>query len=447
MTKRFLLSVIYLLSIGSAHATSDLLQVFQLSLANDPVYQQAVTQVLATNENIAISRANLLPDLSLKIKPQQDKLHSTGSQVRSGIMPPANDLRGLDMKLTATQTIFNFAQFVQLKEAQISARQINASLNAAAQDLMLRVTQAYFNVVIDQENLIYYKKNKELLARELQETIKLKNAGSNTSIDVATAKSAYGSAEINYIDAETRLSTDKEFLQTITGTEITNLAKLNNDFRLTSPQPENIEAWVHKAELQNWTVQANRYATEMAKQVIVEKFSGNLPTVDMELSYDVQGSNSTASSILYSAGASKTRDAGVLLNLNIPIFSGGSVVSQTRQAKYNYQIAQQQLEAALRNTTYTTQQSYLNVLSSIRKINNDKFTINAAQASLEGLQKQYNEGEETLVNVLSQQNNVIQSQMQYTSDRKTYIINLLTLKKSAGTLSVEDLEIVNRWLS
>jgi outer membrane protein len=428
------------------YAAIDLIHVFQLGLANDPTYQQVVAETLANHENIAINRANLLPNLSFKGRPQQDKMHFTGSQVRSGIVPPANNLRALDMKLSLSQTIFNFAQFAQLAEAECSAKQANARLNASMQDLMFRVSQAYFNIVTDEEDLLYFKKNRDVLAAELNETKKMYAAGSKTPIDVYTAESAYGSAEAGYIDAETKLATDKEFLSTITGVEIKQVAKLKETIPLISPDPQDINAWVHKAQTQNWTIQANRFALSVAKQTIKEQFAGHLPTIDAQLNYDVLATNSTASSLLYSAGASKTRDAGVLLNINVPLFSGGAVVSQTRQAKYNYRVAQQQLEAAVRHATFNAQQSYLNVIASIRKITNDRLTIKSAASSLYGQQERYKAGEATLIDVFTEQNKVIQSEMQYTANKKTYIINLLALKNAAGTLSVSDLEAINQWL-
>lgn len=146
------------------------------------------------------------------------------------------------------------------------------------------------------------------------------------------------------------------------------------------------------------------------------------------------------------SGVNTQSDKALSLNVTIPLFSGGLVMAQTNQATYNFQVAEQQLEQVFRNTANITRQSYLNVISGIPKISADKLAIKSAVSSMTGLEESYRVGTETLVNVLTQQQNVLQAQTQYAADRYAYILNLLALKEAAGTLSFEDLRVINAWL-
>lgn len=446
MKKIVFLFGIFFICCTQLFAESDLINVFQLAIVNDPIYQQSISESLIYCEDVGINRASLLPNLSFKARPQQDKLHFTGSAVRTQILPPANDVRSLDMKLTLSQPIFNFAQWSHLKSATIIARQANAQLNASLQDLMLRVAKAYFTILLDEENLDYNRANKETLEKQLFQAKKLLKVGSTTKIDLYTAESAYGTAKSDYTMAETQLATDRLFLSTITGVEIEGLARLNDHFPIITPQPCDIQAWSMKSKEQNWTIRANIFSVEAAKEAIKEQFAGHFPTLDAQVTYDVFTNNSTASSILYSAGATKARDLNGFLSLNVPIFSGGAVVSQTNRAKYQYKLALQKLEASIRDTLFTAQQSYLMIMATTQKMDEDKITIKSATSSLKGLQERYKIGEATLIDVLNQQDKLFKAQLQYAIDRKNYIINLLTLKKAAGILSAHDLETINQWL-
>jgi outer membrane protein len=141
-----------------------------------------------------------------------------------------------------------------------------------------------------------------------------------------------------------------------------------------------------------------------------------------------------------------TSDATVSLNLGMPLFSGGQVVAQTNQARYNYEAANQKLEATLRNIMNTTRQSYLGVMSGIEQVQADRQAIKSTFSSLDGLRSAYRVGTQTLVDVLNQQQKVFQAETQYATDRYAYVMSLLTLKQAAGTLSEEDLQAINAWL-
>jgi outer membrane protein len=427
-------------------ARADLIDTFKLALTNDPTYQEIVAQTLSTVDDIAISRAALLPTISLRAIPKYDRLLANGAIVRSNIFPPKNNLTSFDTKLTLNQTVFNFAQFARLGNAKASARQANAKLNAAMQRLMIRIARAYFNVLYAKENLAYYEANKRALSKQLSRVAQLYKAGSRTMTDVYTAQAAYGSAENGYVTAQTQLDIDREFLTTITGEEVNDLAKLGDKIPFILPTPADKEAWVATAKKQNWSIIADQFAVQAAFKFIKEQRSRHLPTLDLRLDYEDYPSHSTASSLYYSKGWSRVRDTDAALVLNLPIYEGGLVVSKTRKAQHDLKVAQQRLEASCRKTVYTTRRSFLNILSNLQKIRTDKLMIKSAASSLNSLKERYSAGEGTIVDLLNQQEKVLEARTNYARHRYDYIINVLKLKNAAGTLKVEDLEAINRWL-
>jgi outer membrane protein len=184
------------------------------------------------------------------------------------------------------------------------------------------------------------------------------------------------------------------------------------------------------------------------REAFNQQIAGHLPNANVQVYLNKQVEDNINDYITFAErrGPGTISDRSIALNVNFPIFSGGAVVAQTNQAKYNYQVAQQQLEQTTRSTVNSARQSYLNIVAGVSKIKADKETIKSTISSLEGLEASYRVGTETLVNVLDQQQKVYQAQTQYATDRYAFVNNILALKQAAGTLSYDDLCAINAWL-
>ena len=453
--KRITPLIILLMGVATSAHAADLIQVFQEALISDPTYQEAIAQRLADRENVPINGALLLPQANINGGPTLTHFHQSAA---SGMPEYSATSRGYSVTLTLTQTVFNYAQFKALAGACAASKQADAALNAAEQNLMLRVANAYFAVLKDEENLVYSRANKKAFSEQFTQTNQQYQVGSKTITDVYTARSSLDTAAAGYIAAETTLANDQENLRAITGKLYPALAHLSKRFPLVSPQPAVMEAWVHTAQLQNWSIKANEYAAQAARENIKQQTAGHLPTVSVQGAYNVGynnnlsstngiGSNTIQNTPFIAPNKAHTSDATVSLNLGIPIFAGGGVVAQTNQARYNYQIALQKLETAIRTTVSNTRQSYLGIQLGIEQLQADHQAIKSTISSLDGLRSGYHVGTQTLVDVLNQQQKVFQAQTQYATDRYAYVNNLLLLKQAAGTLSVQDLQAINGWLT
>lgn len=454
MRKTVLLLATFLCSLSAQAA--DLLEVYQQAQSSDPTFLQAVAQRLSTKEGLPINVAALLPNLSVSGNPTVSRIGYAGSNytttagANTGFLSPRNlTQRSYTLALTATQTVFNFAQFSAVAQQYSLSKYADATLNAALQSLMIRVAKAYFAVLQDEENLTYNEANKLANAEQLEQVKQQYNVGLKTVTDVYTAQAAYDTAVSQYIQAQTTLANDRENLRVITGKYYPHLSILSDHFPLVSPEPNDMEEWVRTAERQNWSIKASQYQVTASKQVVRQQFAGHLPTVQVQGSLSRQYADNINRYISFQerVGPGTMSDKSIGLNINVPLFAGGGVIAQTNQAVYNYEVSQQSSEFTIRNTINNTRQSYLNVVAGISKVTADKQAIKSNISSLNGLEASYRVGTETLVDVLNQQQKLFQAQTQYATDRYAYVNNLLLLKQAAGTLSFNDLRAINTWLS
>lgn len=432
---------------------ADLIDVFRQALISDPVFQQAIAQRLSTKEGVPINVAALLPTIYATATPSVTRTGFTGSNIAPvgpGTLSPRNTTaRNYTLYLTATQTIFNFSQFAAVGSAVALSKGADATLNAALQNLMIRTAAAYFAVLKDEDDVSYNEASKLAFAQQLDQVKQQYNVGLKTITEVYTAQAAYASSEASYIGAVNKLANDRENLRVITGVYYPHLSKLSDEFPLVSPQPENIEVWVRTAQCQNWNIRSSQYSVVSALQNVRQQFGGHLPTVAFQGTLDRLYTNNIVrynNNFQHQNGPGFEIDRQVALNINVPLFSGGGVVAQTDQACYNYRLAQEKLEQAVRGTINTTRQSYNNIVAGISKVKADKVAIKSNISSVEGMEASYTVGTTTLVDVLNQRQKLFLAQTNYATDRYDFVNNILLLKQAAGTLSFCDLRAINVWL-
>lgn len=278
-----------LLSWQSHANAANLLEVYQQALYSDPVFHQGVAQSLVTRDNIPISISYILPNISLFTNPTVSRYGFSGTEYRTGtignvsVFDPRNiTQRTYTLDLTLTQPVFNFGLFANIAVQLENAKSACASLNAALQNLMIRVSRAYFAVLKDEEIIAYTNASRRYYQFQLNQITDQFQAGIKTKTDVYTAKAAYESSVAASIAANKQLANDRENLRAITNVYYEHLSYLKNDFPLVSPHPENINQWVDIALKQNWSIKAAQYTLGAARQNIKQQFAGHLPTVSLQ---------------------------------------------------------------------------------------------------------------------------------------------------------------------
>jgi outer membrane protein len=429
-------------------SASDLVQVYNDAIKSDPTYQAAKSTYLSAAETLPIARGALFPEIALTGGSNglgyTTKTNSTGDLATNGDATTSG--KGYGLALTLSQPLFNYTFFQGYSEAKNSEKQAAATYYNAQQNLMVRVSNAYFAILMDQDVVRYTQSNVEANKKSLDQAKQQFEVGLKTQTDVYTSQAAYSSAVSDNVSAKNTLANDQENLRAITGKSYKSLAKLSNNFPLAKPSPASINDWTKVAVEHNWDLQSYHYAQMAAMDEIKVQFGGHMPEITLNASY---GHNYTYTNDHNSEAATGNKFANTAtasIDFNLPLFEGGIVSGQVKQAEYDFQTAVHNMELEYRTVTTDTRQDYLNVISGISAINADKSSVQSNTQALKGLQAGYKVGTQTMVDVLNQQSLLFQAQQNYATDRYSYVDNLVSLKYDAGTLSAEDIAAINGWL-
>ena len=427
-----------LLFVQCAYA-DDLLAVYQQALDNDPIIQAAKATRDATMEAVPQSVAALLPNIGAT--GQTSSIHtSPPSFSNSAIKGNDTSFNQHDYTLTLTQPIFNFQSWMQLRASSDQSKQAQATYNAALQDLIIRVSTAYFNVLNAQDNLEFTTAQEAAVESQLKQIKERYQVGLDTMTNVYQAQANYDSLVAARIAAQNAVLNNMEALRAITGRLYSTLTPLSHAVPLLTPNPANPEEWIAAGEKNNWTLLSARYASLAAKENIRVNYAGHFPTVSAVGSY--QNGNDVGV-----APTTQTQwESQVGVQVSLPLFQGGAVMSKTRQAQDQYVAASDQMESSRRQVILQTEQAFNNVMAGISKIDADHITVTSSVSALDSTRAGYKAGTKTLLDVLTAEQNVYQAKTNLAADQYSYINNTLSLKQAAGSLSGADVVAVNHWL-
>ena len=460
-----------LLSWQTASAV-DLADVYGDAVVADPTVKEAAANRLATLQSKPQAMAALLPQITgqYTAERQWSSGTSTFTQAQEDVNgetviftaenPFSEDTKPRRYwQLQLTQTLFRWDQWIALKQADKQVAQAEAEYRAAQQDLMLRVSQRYFDVLGAKATLTAGEAAKEAIARQLEQAEKRFEVGLIAITDVQEAQASYDSSSAAVIEAKRNLATAGEFLREITGEYYESLADAGPDIPLISPNPNNVDDWVHTAFEQNMSVEASRLAAQIARDEISSRKSGHMPTVDLFANRWNNHTDATRSNkprdtpdggrtteVKGPADQDIWQDA-IGVQLNVPIFSGGAVRSQVKEAGYQYRAAQERLERSARETEREVRDSFLSVNSEIARVQALAKSVESNQTALRATEAGFEVGTRTTVDVLDARRNLFEAQRDYARSRYTYVVNALRLKQAAGTLGESDIQEVNGWLS
>ena len=435
-----LLPILIGLSLSGFSAMSqaeNLLQVYQQARLSNPDLRRSAADRDAAFEKINEARSPLLPQLGLGA----DYGYSNGYRDANGVNNTTSSAA-----LSLTQTIFDMSKWRQLTLQEKSAGIQDVTFQTDQQTLILNTATAYFNVLSAIDSLSYTEAQKQAIYRQLDQTTQRFNVGLVAITDVQNARSQYDNVLANEVTARNNLDNALEQLRQVTGNYYPQLASLNVDAFKTT-KPESVSNLLKEAENRNLTLLQARLSQDLAREQIRLAETGHLPTVGLTASTSVSDSSYSGSATSGPAGAqyndSNIGQHKVGINFSLPIYSGGAVNSQVKQAQYNFVGASEQLESAHRNVVQTVRSSFNNVNASISSINAYKQSVVSAQSSLDATEAGYAVGTRTIVDVLDATTTLFNAKQQLSSARYNYLINQLNIKAALGTLNEQDLQILN----
>ena len=423
--------------------SEDLLDAYREARANDPVLSQAEATRLATGEGVDQARALMLPQINGSYGLQQQ---SAGSNLGNGSVTNSNigHSRTRDLTATLTQSIVDLSQWANLSAAKSAARSQDATYEAAAQNLYVRVTTAYFGVLTSQDALIFAKASEDSFKQAFDQADQRFKVGLSAITDVYQAKSEYELAKAQTVAAQNTLNDAKEALTQITGKPVGELKKLREDLPLTPPNPADPNAWVQAAVQSNATIHASQYSVEAAEHDIDAARAGHLPTINASVS---RGKDTTwLEHGNYNVPGNGAYGTTVGVSVSIPIFSGGATQSRVRQSIYQRDEAQDSLESTRRQVVRDTLNFYRSVAAGISQVEANKASVESGQKALEATRAGFDVGTQTMLNVLNAIQTLTQAESSYSQSRHQLVLDQLQLKQSAGSIDVKDVELVNAML-
>jgi outer membrane protein len=429
-----------LLSRPSAQA-EDILDVYRLALTSDPRYRAAQSTYLADKQKLPQARAVLRPNINATAEENRIDLEI---ETDSGIVSrPAGeaDIDRTVLELTITQPVYNGTLFAGLRQARAEVRRAEAQFSAAKQDLIVRVAEAYIAVLAAMDNLELAAAQKAATQRQLEVVEGRLEVGLATITDVHDARARFEFDRAEEILALNTLRDTRQGLREITDRLITNVATLKRGTPLIVPDPPDIAQWVETALRQNLTLIAATEGVQIALEEVKRQQAGHQPTLDL-----VGTVTDTDDSESVTGPGVEIDRTEIGLQLTVPIYQGGLITSLTREAAHRYNAAQLDLEAQRRFTERTARTSFLSVTSGVARIEALRQAVIAAESALEAKREGFAAGINTNLDVLDAQRDLFIASRDLLRARYDYILSLLRLKESAGTLSEDDLVRFNRRL-
>lgn len=269
--------------------------------------------------------------------------------------------------------------------------------------------------------------------------------GLDAITSVYEAKAAYDQSVATVISARNNQENQNENLRKLTNQVYASLAPLRNStIPLVKPEPNDVNQWIDTGLKQNYKLYAAKYNLEAAKDNMKALSSGNWPVLSLQGNASESHNKVSAESLFVPL---RQMTANVAVAINFPVFQGGLVQSQTRQAQYNYQSSSEKIEQSSREVIVNSRIAFNTITDGISKVKADKQTVISQKNSLESTEAQFEVGTRTMVDVVNAQQKLFEAQEQLARDQYNLINSVLTLKYLAGTLNVNDIELVNSWLA
>jgi outer membrane protein len=443
-TFKALLLATAIFAASSPGQAATLLEIYQQALQSDPRIHEAEARRLAALEAEPQARGVLLPQIGFGA--DWTKTETSGSGVQNTVVEQPEGSGNFVVvpfgfqtevedettrwQFNLRQTLFRWDQIVGLRQADKVVARAEADREAAQQDLVVRVTEAYFNVLGAEDRLLAIHADRNAIARQLEQAKQRFEVGLIAITDVQESQAAYDQSVANEIAAKRSLATARYLLSEITGSFVRDLAAPAENLPLRNPDPASEQAWLDLAMSQNLALISSRLDEALARDEISFRRNGHYPTVDLVAnvsSSDSKQDQDTFNGFGPLPADSDFRRDSIGIQFNLPIFAGGTTSSRVKEAIYLHR-------------------SYLGVLAEISRVEALEQAVSSARTALDATQAGFDVGTRTIVDVLLSQRNLYQSITNYYQARYDYLLNVMRLKQAAGTLQVQDLENLEPFL-
>lgn len=420
----------------------DLQSIYELAFKNDAQFRAARARLRADSEDEKLHRGALLPQINAAYSTKETDTENSGAGGGGGLVPKDSTVDNDVWSVQVEQSIIDLNKWFTFKGGQAKSQQAQVQFTSKMQDLIVRVVSAYFDVLRAQDNLTSSRAEEKAIQRQLEQTQQRFDVGLIAITDVHEAQAGFDIARVGRLNDEGLLGIAWEGLSVVTGQMHDNLAQLSEEFPIAAPQPTNVDDWVKIALETNAEIAASQHALESARMNAQASKAQHYPTLKAKFTYSDVEQDGDLNTFVYES----TETEVLSFDVQIPLFSGGSVSAARRKAFDQWNVAKEEHVGTVRNAIQQTRSSHLQVMTDIAMVNARKQSITSSQSALDATEAGYEVGTRNVVDVLQAQRTLFAARRDYANARYDYVINMLKLKQQAGLLNPDDIAKFNKWL-
>ena len=410
--------------------TQTLLELYQSARAFDATYLAARAQ--ADSEIYKAEQAEAL------LRPSASLSGNAGRVETNPLIGPSYGSNSLALALSGRYPLFNRANVATVEQARKLLQASRSVLDTAEQDLIVRVTQAYFDVLAAQDTLATTRASKAAISEQLASAKRNFEVGTATITDTREAQARFDLGTFQELAAENDLLNKRIALDQLVGQPNVAPAQLATPVVLPAA-PIDVQDWAARAESRHPLIQRARIALESARLEVDKARAGNLPTVDA-----VAGVNAGRGTTGIATGSNTSASLGVQMNL--PLFSGYSVQNRIAETVVLEEKARSDLDAALRAVSLAVRTAFNALQSGLGQVRALEAAESSSQLALEATQLGYRVGVRVNLDVLNAQTQLFTTRRDLARARYDVLVNTLRLRQAAGELRAEDVAAINALL-
>jgi outer membrane protein len=442
--QRSSLSLLIGIALSSTAQAQSLIEIYDMAKGYDAAYQSAKSQFQANLAKADQGKANLLPTAGLSGGATRTSLEiTTDPATTTTDRSYTTQTAGVNL----TQPLYRPANLATYRQSQKALDAAQAALIQAEQDLIVRSSQAYFDVLGAQDSLTFVKAQKTAVAEQLASAKRNFEVGTATITDTREAQARYDLVLAQEIATDNDLRVKKVALELLVGKTAITPFNIKNQ-SILPPVPEgSMDTWVSNSEQLHPGIQQARTNLDVAKLETEKAEAGHKPTVDLTLGYNVQRNLSGTSTVNLGNSSNQIIAVSTGITANLPLFAGFATQNRIRETVALEEKARMDLEGVQRQVAQATRTAYLGLQSGLGQVRALEAAESSSQAALDANQLGYRVGVRINIDVLNSQSQLYQTKRDLAKARYDVLVGQLKLRQANGSLKAEDLQTVNALLA
>nr|WP_229264705.1 TolC family outer membrane protein [Duganella sp. 1411] len=408
-----------------------LVQAYEAALQNDPAYRAAYYSNEAGKENRKLGLSNLLPNVSGSWNGSQNRTTLTEA-TRQGDVSVPRDYISRSATVQVRQPLLNLDGWARYKQGVAQTNYAAAQFDSQKQEVIFRVVNAYLDVLYKRDLLELAKVQRDMYAEQRKVNDRMFDKGEGTRTDMLETQARLDVSEAQVLESEDALTASRDTLGTIIGGEVDGVDDLVPEFRVRPADGQPFEYWKKVAIEQNPDIKALAYGVDIADSEVKKAYAGHAPRVDIVGTY-----GKTASDSINTYNQDQTiRSIG--LQVNIPLYAGGQVNAQARQAVANREKAKADLQAQIDKIVLELRKDYSVMASSVKRVDALLKSVASSETLIVATERSIKGGVRINLDALNAKQQLFTAKRDLAQARYNYLLTSLRMRASVGTLGESD---------